>query len=216
MEAVSGRLALPEFLARLGNPLPSECVDDRELEIAAAYRKGLEEGETEALAASNKILAESIARHRSEIEAARKAWVEGEADCLERLVLQSLAAIRGEICDAVARILSPVVGRHLTEQAIARLLAEIRKLTSDEGGIKLKISGPSDLVQELVSRLDDAVIVETVIADTCEVAVSIDKTVIELSLGRWLMSIGVHEYGATQEERAGTRGHSGSQEAVPE
>ncbi|MFT4080082.1 MAG: hypothetical protein QM659_12330 [Rhodomicrobium sp.] len=214
MEAVSGRLPLPDFLARLGAPLARESVEARELEMAAAYRKGLDEGEAKAQAVAAKMLAESDASHKAEMEAARKQWVEGEADRLQALLIQSLAAMQAEICDVAARILTPIVERHLTDEAIARLLAEIQRLTSDEGVIKLKICGPSDLVHELAQRLDEAVTVETVITKACDVTVSVDRTVIETSLGRWLMSIGVHEYDATQEERGGARGHRGPQEAV--
>ena len=104
-----------------------------------------------------------------------------------------------DIADVVARILRPLVGQKLAEEALAKLAQEIDKLLSSEDAIHLKISGPADLVFELRKNIPPNAIVTVLTGDKPEVTVIANKTVIETRLGEWLARVGVVSNGPERE-----------------
>ena len=80
-----------------------------------------------------------------------------------------------------------------------KLAIEIGKLLSDDDAIRLKISGPSDLVSQLSNLIPQNVPVTIIEGDTPEVTVFANKTVIETRLNEWLDCIGVDSHDSQEE-----------------
>ena len=155
------------------------------------YDKGLREGMEQAKAACDAKLAAREEECKHWIEAARKAWTVTEGAVLARQIAGAASSLKTDIADAVARILRPLVGQKLAEEALAKLAQEIDKLLSSEDAIHLKISGPADLVFELRKNIPPNAIVTVLTGDKPEVTVIANKTVIETRLGEWLARVGV-------------------------
>ncbi len=126
------------------------------LDISAAteawYQKGLAEGlekAREAREACEAALAQKEEDYRLRLEETRKNWAEIQAAVLAKQTADAIANLKSEIGETVARILRPLVEKSLVEEALAKLAIEIGELTSDDDAIRLKVSGPSDLVAQL-------------------------------------------------------------------
>jgi hypothetical protein len=149
--------------------------------------------------ASEAAIAQKEEEYKSRLVQARRSWSQTQTVLLARLITTSIAGLKSEIEETVARILRPLVDKALVEDALSKFAIEISKLLSDDDAIKLKISGPSDLVTQLSSLIPQNIPVTIIEADTPEVTVFANKTVIESRLNEWLECIGVDSH-ATQEE----------------
>ena len=173
------------------------------LEIRAAneacYQKGLMEGMEKAKEACEAAITQKEEDCKFRIEQARKTWAETQAAVLAQQTADAIANLKSEIGETVARILRPLVERRLVEEALAKLAIEIGELTSDDDAIRLKISGPSDLVSQLSRQIPPSVPLTTIAGDYPEVTVFANKTVIETRLNEWLACVGVNSHASAEE-----------------
>ena len=133
------------------------------------------------------------------LDQARRSWSQKQAAVLAQQTADAITGLKSEIEETVARILKPIVEKTLVDEALSKLAIEIGKLLSDDDAIRLKISGPSDLVSQLSNLIPQNVPVTIIEGDTPEVTVFANKTVIETRLNEWLDCTGVDSH-ASQEE----------------
>ena len=133
------------------------------------------------------------------LDQARRSWSQKQAAVLAQQTADAITGLKSEIEETVARILKPIVEKTLAEEALSKLAIEIGKLLSDDDAIRLKISGPSDLVSQLSNLIPQNVPVTIIEGDTPEVTVFANKTVIETRLNEWLDCIGVDSHDSQEE-----------------
>ena len=165
----------------------------------ASYQKGLAEGLVKAKAACEAAIARKEEDCKSMLDQARRSWSQKQAAVLAQQTADAIAGLKIEIEESVARILKPIVEKTLVEEALSKLAIEIGKLLSDDDAIRLRISGPSDLVSQFSNLIPQNVPVTVIEGDTPEVTVFANKTVIETRLNEWLDCVGVDSH-ASQEE----------------
>jgi hypothetical protein len=136
---------------------------------------------------------------RARLDQARKNWSETEGAVLGQQTRNAITALHHEIGETVARILRPLAEKAIVEEALSKLAVEIGKLLSDDDAIRLRISGPSDLISQLRNLMPQNVPLTVVEGVSPEVAVFANKTVIETRLHEWLECIGVDSHAPKEE-----------------
>jgi hypothetical protein len=149
--------------------------------------------------AAEAAIAQQDQEFKSRLVQTRRSWSQTQAALLAQLIAASIAGLKSEIEETVARILSPLVEKALVEDVLSKFAIEIGKLLSDDDAIRLKISGPSDLVSQLSSLVPQNVPVTLIEGDTPEVTVFANKTIIETRLHEWLECVGVDSHAAQEE-----------------
>jgi hypothetical protein len=192
------------FLARRdrhhGDPTSgSPEIPDIRAATEAWYQKGIAEGMEKAKEASEAAMSRKDEEYNLRIDHARRYWSQTQAAVLAQQTAGAIAGLKNEIEETVARILRPLVEKTLVEDALSKFAIEIGKLLSDDDAIRLRISGPSDLVSQLSSLIPQNVPVTIIEGDTPEVTVFANKTVIETRLHEWLECTGVDSHAAQEE-----------------
>ena len=149
--------------------------------------------------ASEAAIARKEEEFKSRLDQARRSWSQTHAALLAQQTAGAIAGLKSEIEETVARILRPLVEKALVEDALSKFAIEIGKLLSDDDAIRLKITGPSDLVSQLSNLLPQNIPVTIIEGDTPEVTVFANKTVIETRLHEWLDCIGVDSHGPEEQ-----------------
>ena len=91
------------------------------------------------------------------------------------------------IASSVARILQPFLIDAVRDKAVAALVEQIAALTCSSPVPMFKIAGPSDLLDLVRAQLDKAhrTGIEYQVADSFEIRVVADQTVIETQISVW-------------------------------
>lgn len=185
---------------RKGDPSSSSPeIPDIRAATEAWYQKGIAEGMEKAREASEAAMAQKEEEFKSSLIQARRNWSQTQAVLLGQFTAASIAGLKSEIEETVARILRPLVEKTLVENALSKFAIEIGKLLSDDDAIRLRISGPSDLVTQLSTQIPQNIPVTIIEGDTPEVTVFANKTVIETRLNEWLECTGVDSHAAQEE-----------------
>jgi hypothetical protein len=91
-----------------------------------------------------------------------------------------------KIAGVAARILEPFISSALQKQAVATFVEQLSSLTSDSRRPTLRITGPSDLLELVRSKLGvRSIAVELRIAPAAEVSVVVDQLVLETQVKLW-------------------------------
>jgi hypothetical protein len=171
--------------------------DDIRTATEVWYEKGFKEGVEHAKSSCDAKVSAREDECKQWIVDARRNWSEVQGTLLAQQIANAMSAIKTDIAGTVGRILAPLVGQKLIDEALAKLIEEIEKLLSSEDAIHLKISGPADLVFELRKHIPSNAVVTVLAGDKPEVTVVANKTVIETRLSEWLACVGgvnsVHE-----------------------
>lgn len=166
-------------------PAPAP-VEDREALLRAAEARGRAEGRAQAQAEAAAALAAMQADFDARLVAERRDWCVQESDRLASgfsLAIQSLGA---QLTDRVGRLLVPALTEALRRQAVDELAATLARVLADPQAPPVRVSGPADLLDSLAGKLGpfDGT-VAYLPADTADVQVQADRTVIETQLGAW-------------------------------
>ncbi|MET7247749.1 hypothetical protein ABZT49_30795 [Methylobacterium sp. EM32] len=163
-----------------------ETPEERAALLAAAEERGRQQGLAEAReeAAIARLHAAQAAEAR--LAEARRHWSEAEADALADGFAAALRALDATLSDRIARLLVPVLTDALRRQAVAELSGALARLLAEPQAVHVRVSGPEDLLAALAARLGPlAASVSFTAAETAEVQVSADQTVIDTQLGAW-------------------------------
>jgi F0F1-type ATP synthase membrane subunit b/b' len=134
-----------------GNHISEEELAAR---IATAHALGMVKGGENARAEIAQEMNELRASHKSELETARKTWVEEASDQSIRLIGKALADLETGISQSLQQVLAPFIGKMIPLAAMAELEKILESALKDDFKGSLFLSGPEDLVAELKTRLE--------------------------------------------------------------
>jgi hypothetical protein len=142
------------------------------------YAAGLAEGEAR--------VAEERVRGALTLSKERAKWCEQQVAIVDGFGA-ACRELETNIAGAVARILQPFLADAVRDKAVALLVEQISALTSRPPVPAFRVTGPSDLLDLVRTRLDAAgrTGVEYQIADVAEIRVVADQTVIETQISAW-------------------------------
>jgi len=168
-------------------PAPKrETPEERAALLAEAEERGRQQGLGEArreAEAARRLAAEEAEARLAE---ARRHWSAAEAEALADGFAAALRALDATLSDRIARLLVPVLTDALRRQAVAELSGALTRLLAEPQAATVRVSGPEDLLAALAGRLGPlAAAVSFTPAETAEVQVSADQTVIDTQLGAW-------------------------------
>jgi hypothetical protein len=135
---------------------PANNISEEELaaRIATAHALGMVKGSENARAEVAQEMSDLRASHRSELEAARKMWVEEASEQSIRLIAKALADLEAGISQSLQQVLAPFIGKLIPLAAMDELENILESALKDDFTGSLVLSGPEDLVAELKARLE--------------------------------------------------------------
>ncbi|SRR6266702_1327339 len=155
---------------------PANLLDDAH---RRGYAAGLAEGEAK--------LAEERVRSAIRLGEERAKWSDQQAVAIVSGFETACREIETNIASSVARILLPFLADAVRDKAIGSLVEQIAALTSSSSVPAFKITGPGELLDLVRTQLGTArrTGIEYEAAETLEVRVVADQTVIETQISAW-------------------------------
>jgi len=156
--------------------LPVNLLDD-------AYRRGHAAG----VAEGDARVAEERVRSAIRLGEERAKWSDQQAVTIVSGFEAACREIETNIASSVARILLPFLADAVRDKAIGSLVEQIAALTGNSPVPVFKITGPSELLDLVKTQLETArrTGIEYEAAETFEVRVVADQTVIETKIAAW-------------------------------
>ncbi|MHB0769435.1 hypothetical protein [Bradyrhizobium sp. 5.13L] len=155
---------------------PDHLLDD-------AYRRGHAAG----VAEGDSRLAEERVRSAIRLGEERAKWSDQQAVAIVSGFEAACREIETNIASSVARILLPFLADAVRDKAIGSLVEQIAALTGSSSVPAFKVTGPSELLDLVKTQLEASrrtgITYEA--ADTFEVRVLADQTVIETQIAAW-------------------------------
>jgi hypothetical protein len=148
-----------------------------------AYRRGHAAG----VAESDARIAEERVRGAIRLGEERAKWSDQQAVTIVSGFEAACREIETNIASSVARILLPFLADAVRDKAIGSLVEQIAALTGNSPVPVFKVTGPSELLDLVKTQLQTArrTGIEYEAADTFEVRVVADQTVIETQITAW-------------------------------
>jgi hypothetical protein len=117
----------------------------------------------------------------------RAKWSDQQAVAIVNGFTAACREIETNVASSVARILRSFLVDAVRDKAVAALVEQISALTSNSPVPVFRITGPSDLLGRVRAQLDTArrTGIEYEVADTFEIRVVADQTVIETQISVW-------------------------------
>ena len=117
----------------------------------------------------------------------RAKWSDERAVAIVSGFTVACRELETNIASSVARILQPFLVEAVRDKAVAALVEQISALTSSSPVPVFRIAGPSDLLALVKAQLDTArrTGIEYQVADSFEIRVVADQTVIETQISVW-------------------------------
>ncbi|OAS27424.1 hypothetical protein [Methylobacterium platani] len=163
-----------------------ETPEERAALIAEAEARGRLQGLAEARQEAETARLQAAEAAEARLAEARRHWSEAEAAALADGFSAALRALDAALSDRIARLLVPVLTDALRRRAVAELSGALARLLAEPQAANVRVSGPEDLLAALAARLGPlAAAVSFTPAETAEVQVSADQTVIDTQLGAW-------------------------------
>jgi hypothetical protein len=148
-----------------------------------AYRRGHAAG----VAEGDARVAEERVRSAFRLGEERAKWSDQQAVTIVSGFEAACREIETNIASSVARILLPFLADAVRDKAIGSLVEQIAALTGNSPVPVFKITGPSELLDLVKTQLETArrTGIEYEAAETFEVRVVADQTVIETKIAAW-------------------------------
>jgi hypothetical protein len=148
-----------------------------------AYRRGFAAG----LAEGNAGLAEERVRSAVRLGEERAKWSDQQAVAIVNGFGTACRELETTIAGSVARILQPFLADAVRDKAVEALIEQISALTCSSPVPVFRISGPADVLERVRAQLKTAgrTGVEYQHAETLEIRVVADQTVIETQIQAW-------------------------------
>ena len=148
-----------------------------------AYQRGYAAG----LAGGDAKLAEERVHGAIRLGEERAKWSDQQAAAIVNGFTAACREIETNVASSVARILRSFLVDAVRDKAVAALVEQISALTSNSPVPVFRITGPSDLLRRVRAQLDTArrTGIEYEVADTFEIRVVADQTVIETQISAW-------------------------------
>lgn len=163
-----------------------ETPEERAALLAEAEERGRQQGLAEAREEAEIARRRAAEAAEARLAEARRHWSEVEAEALADGFAAALRALDATLSDRIARLLVPVLTDALRRQAVAELSGALTRLLAEPQAATVRVSGPEDLLAALAARLGPlSASVSFTAAETADVQVSADQTVIDTQLGAW-------------------------------
>ncbi|MCA1475773.1 MULTISPECIES: hypothetical protein [Bradyrhizobium] len=148
-----------------------------------AYRRGHAAG----VAEGDAKLAEERVRSAIRLGEERAKWSDQQAVAIVSGFEAACREIETNIASSVARILLPFLADAVRDKAIGSLVEQIAALTGSSSAPAFKVTGPSELLDLVKTQLEASrrTGIAYVAAETLEVRVVADLTVIETQISAW-------------------------------
>ncbi|MEY9179284.1 hypothetical protein ABIG06_000991 [Bradyrhizobium sp. USDA 326] len=148
-----------------------------------AYRRGHAAG----VAEGDARLAEERVRSAIRLGEERAKWSDQQALAIVSGFEAACREIESNIASSVARILLPFLTEAVRDKAIGSLVEQVAALTGSSPTPVFKVTGPSELLDLVKTQLEASrrTGIEYEAADTFEVRVVADQTVIETQISAW-------------------------------
>lgn len=168
-------------------PLGYSVAEEIERRVAEAVATVRTEERADAEWQLTEALAEQARMLRSEHEADRKTWVEGQSDRIAAAMDERFAALNKQLGIAAARALRPFLVEHLIERSVTDLATCVERLTTDGTAPVFEIAGPADLLERLAEKLGEHAAAVSFRPDDCtDIVVTAGETLIETRLREWV------------------------------
>jgi len=156
--------------------------------VAEAEARGRRAAEEAAKAEGERQRDRDRAAFAAELGEARRRWSEETAERLAAEIGTHLDGLRKTVVDGVAQALAPFIETLVRQRALDELGQTVAALLRDGRHLRIRLSGPADLIAGLGEKLDVPTI-EYVAAEGPDVAVTIDDTIVETRITAWLAVI---------------------------
>jgi hypothetical protein len=179
-------IAKPKEIRREPQPQPAPAPRTEAPQanlLDEAYRRGYAAG----LAEGNAGLAEERVRSAVRLGEERAKWSDQQAVAIVNGFSAACRELETNIANSVARILQPFLADAVRDKAVEALVEQISALTCSSPVPVFRISGPGDLLERVRAQLEAAgrTGAEYQAADTLEIRVVADQTVIETQMQAW-------------------------------
>jgi hypothetical protein len=132
------------------------------------------------------LLAERERAFGEQLEAERARWTLEQGERLGVDIATALDAHIAQLSARVADILAPFVEGEILRRLLDDLVAAARVTLSQNGGGRLRLSGPADLLEIIAAKLAPAqVSIDVVDGPAVEVCIVSDATRIETRMSEW-------------------------------
>lgn len=172
----------PQAQPQLQSPPPEPEAQPVNL-LDDAYRRGHAAG----IAEAESRVAEERVRSAIRLGEERAKWSDQQAVAIVNGFDTACREIEANIASSVARILLPFLADAVRDKAIGSLVEQIAALTGNSPVPVFKITGPGELLDLVRTQLESArrTGIEYEAAETFEVRVVADQTVIETQISVW-------------------------------
>jgi hypothetical protein len=151
-----------------------------------AYQRGMYEGYSAALAEYEQKLNDEKNKFSVELGEMRQNLLNETATKLASDIVEAGNQLEAKIAGVTARILEPLISSVVQKQAIATFVEKLSSLAADSRRPALRISGPSDLIELVRSKLGvRSIAVELRTELVTEVSVIVDQVVLESQVKVW-------------------------------
>jgi hypothetical protein len=159
-----------------------------------AFERGREEARAEAALEHESMLAKVREEADEALALARAQWVAQESEVLAAHLTEGLAGLQASLAEKTARALRPFLRESVREQAIAALCETLGRLLHSQPAAKLDMSGPEDLLDAVMRRLNgyEGKIAIHVTTER-DIRVVCDETTIETQIALWAKSLAIDD-----------------------
>ncbi len=154
--------------------------------LAAAREEGRVAGLEEARIRFDAELEEERAGFAFRIEEQHQLLNEQVADRMGEQIAREIDRAAATVGDHVGAVLRPLVDTAVRDRAVAEVVGVVKRLLTTGDALTFRVSGPEALIERMRERDDlpvDRMTFEA--AETADLVVAVDETVIETGLGAW-------------------------------
>jgi hypothetical protein len=152
-----------------------------------AYQRGRSEGYAAAAAEYEQKLNDESQKLRAVLTEERDNVLNETAAKIVRDIGEIGNQLETKIAAVTARVLEPFISSAVQKKAVASFVEQLSSLTSDTRRPTLRISGPSDLLELVRSKLGvRSIAVELRATQGAEVSIIVDELVLETQLKLWV------------------------------
>lgn len=190
-------LSVPTFKSLAGyDPVFAEVLDpgmeelveiSEEDRLRAEYERGLGDGQERTRAHYETLLEQEREMHAKQLEEERVRFDMREAANVSAAIDGFMNVMEQRISFSLSRMLHPFLAEKITAQLVSAFADNLRQLAQDGDEKMIRLSGPENLVQQVLEQLPslrDRIEVQR--ADQVELVALLDETTIETRLGQWL------------------------------
>lgn len=161
----------------------------RSAKFIDASTQGFAEGVAQTKAEYEALLAQQIEDFKDRLSHERQRWAADEGEKFAQSLQNGLRQIHDGVGETAARVIAPFMTQALENRTAADLAVAL-EVALTRGGVDIQIKGPPDLLRAMQGNFQtDKPRVTFTPADTCDLEIKIDDSIIETCIGRWIEQI---------------------------